>query len=58
MESGQVPLAELLSNFEKGTGLLQLCESRLKEAELRIDQLKKTASGASLSTFDSSESTS
>ncbi len=41
MESGQVPLAELLAKFEEGQKLLQLCEARLKEAEMKIELLKK-----------------
>lgn len=46
MESGEVPLAELLAKFEEGNLLLKTCESRLKEAELKIDQLKKAKDGA------------
>lgn len=45
MESGEVPLAELLTRFEDGTKLLKLCESRLKDAELRIELLKKQKDG-------------
>ena len=45
MESGEVPLAELLAKFEEGTKLLKLCESRLKDAELKIEQLKKQKDG-------------
>ena len=45
MESGDVPLAELLAKFEEGTRLLKLCEGRLKEAELKIEQLKKQKDG-------------
>jgi exodeoxyribonuclease VII small subunit len=41
MESGDVPLAELLAKFEEGNKLLKLCELRLKDAELKIEQLKK-----------------
>lgn len=41
MESGDVPLAELLAKFEEGSKLLKVCESRLKDAELKIEQLKK-----------------
>ncbi len=41
MESGQVPLAELLSKFEDGNKLLKICETRLKDAELKIEQLSK-----------------
>jgi len=41
MESGEVPLAELLAKFEEGTKLLKVCEARLKDAELKIELLKK-----------------
>ncbi len=46
MESGEVPLAELLAKFEEGNTLLKVCESRLKEAELKIEQLKKQKDGS------------
>ncbi len=46
MESGEVPLAELLAKFESGTKLLKVCESRLKDAELKIEQLKKQKDGS------------
>ncbi len=46
MESGEVPLAELLAKFEEGTKLLKNCESRLKDAELKIEQLKKQKDGS------------
>jgi exodeoxyribonuclease VII small subunit len=53
MESGDVPLADLIARFEQGSKLLQVCETRLKEAELRIEQLKKSKDGApSLEKFD------
>ncbi len=53
MESGEVPLAELLAKFEQGNQLLKVCESRLKEAELKIEQLKKQKDGsAAFTTFD------
>jgi len=45
MESGDVPLAELLAKFEEGSKLLKVCEARLKEAELKIEQLKKQKDG-------------
>ena len=45
MESGEVPLAELLAKFEEGTKLLKVCEIRLKDAELKIEQLKKQKDG-------------
>lgn len=40
MEGGEVPLAELVAKFEEGSKLLQLCQSRLREAELRVEQLR------------------
>ena len=45
MESGDVPLAELLAKFEDGSKLLKVCEARLKDAELKIEQLKKQKNG-------------
>lgn len=45
MESGEVPLADLLAKFEEGNKLLKICEGRLKEAELKIEQLKKQKEG-------------
>ena len=41
MESGDTPLADLLVKFEEGTRLLKICEARLKEAEVKIELLKK-----------------
>ncbi len=53
MESGDVPLADLLAKFEEGTRLLKHCEGRLKEAELKIEQLKKQKDGTvSFEKFD------
>ena len=55
MESGEVPLAELLAKFEEGTKLLKVCESRLKDAELKIEQLKKQKDGSvTFEKFDAS----
>ena len=45
MEEGEVPLAELLAKYEDGTKLLKICEARLQEAELKIEQLKKQKDG-------------
>jgi exodeoxyribonuclease VII small subunit len=46
MEQGEVPLAELLAKYEDGTKLLKICESRLKDAELKIEKLKKQKDGS------------
>jgi len=45
MESGDVPLAELLAKYEEGSTLLKVCETRLKDAELKIEQLKRQKDG-------------
>ena len=45
METGSTPLADLLVKFEEGTKLLKLCEARLKEAEVKIELLKKQKNG-------------
>ena len=41
MESGDLGLDDLLADFEKGIGLLRLCEQKLAEAEGRIEVLTK-----------------
>jgi exodeoxyribonuclease VII small subunit len=52
MESGEVPLADLLAKFEEGNKLLKHCETRLKEAELKIEQLKKERDGVVFTKFE------
>jgi exodeoxyribonuclease VII small subunit len=54
MEQGEVPLAELLARYEEGSKLLKVCEVRLKDAELKIEKLKKTKDGAAFEPFESS----
>jgi exodeoxyribonuclease VII small subunit len=54
MEQGEVPLAELLAKYEEGSKLLKVCESRLKDAELKIEKLKQAKDGGA--TFESFES--
>lgn len=41
MESGNLGLDALLADFEKGIGLLRVCENKLAEAEGRIEVLTK-----------------
>jgi len=55
MEQGEVPLADLLAKYEEGTKLLKVCETRLKDAELKIEKLKGTKDGAA--TFEAFETT-
>jgi exodeoxyribonuclease VII small subunit len=52
MEMGEVPLADLLAKFEEGNKLLKHCEGRLKDAELKIEQLKKERDGVAFTKFE------
>jgi exodeoxyribonuclease VII small subunit len=52
MESGDVPLADLLAKFEEGNTLLKQCEGRLKDAEIKIEQLKKERDGIAFAKFE------
>ncbi len=52
MEQGDVPLADLLAKFEEGNKLLKHCEARLKEAELKIEQLKKERDAVVFTKFE------
>ncbi len=45
MESDDLPLETLLAQFEEGTRLAGVCQNKLAEAELKIQQLEKTAAG-------------
>jgi exodeoxyribonuclease VII small subunit len=45
METGELPLETLLARFEEGTRLVRICQAKLEEAELKIQQLEKNATG-------------
>jgi exodeoxyribonuclease VII small subunit len=45
MESVDLPLESLLAKFEEGTRLVKLCQTKLEEAELKIQKLEKSAAG-------------
>jgi exodeoxyribonuclease VII small subunit len=45
MESDDLPLEMLLSKYEEGTKLVKICQEKLSEAELKIQQLEKNAAG-------------
>lgn len=45
MESDELPLETLLARYEEGTRLAALCQSKLEEAELKIQKLEKNSSG-------------
>ena len=45
MESQDLPLESLLARYEEGTRLAQICQEKLAEAELKIQQLEKNSAG-------------
>ena len=45
MEAQDLPLESLLARYQEGTALAQLCQAKLNEAELKIQQLEKNAKG-------------
>ena len=45
MESEDLPLETLLAKYEEGTQLSRVCQAKLAEAEVKIQQLEKTAAG-------------
>jgi exodeoxyribonuclease VII small subunit len=45
MESGELPLEALMTQFEEGTRLAKICQAKLAQAETKIQQLEKNAAG-------------
>lgn len=45
MESEELPLETLLAKYEEGTRLARVCQEKLTDAELKIQQLEKNAAG-------------
>jgi exodeoxyribonuclease VII small subunit len=45
MESEDLPLETLLAKYEEGTRLARVCQEKLSEAELKIQQLEKNSAG-------------
>lgn len=45
METDDLPLETLLARYEEGTRLVKICQEKLAEAELKIQQLEKSATG-------------
>ena len=45
MEAEDLPLETLLIKYEEGTQLARICQDKLAEAELKIQQLEKSAAG-------------
>ena len=45
MEADDLPLETLLAKYEDGAKLVKICQEKLAEAELKIQQLEKTVAG-------------
>ena len=45
METDDLPLETLLARYEEGSKLVKVCQDKLAEAELKIQQLEKSAAG-------------
>jgi exodeoxyribonuclease VII small subunit len=45
MESQDLPLETLLARYQEGSRLAQLCQAKLNEAELKVQQLEKNSKG-------------
>jgi exodeoxyribonuclease VII small subunit len=45
MEADDLPLETLLAKYEEGAKLVKICQAKLAEAELKIQQLEKNAAG-------------
>ena len=53
MESGDLPLETLMQKFEEGTQLAKVCQDKLAQAEVSIQQIEKNAAGElTLNPFD------
>jgi len=57
MEADDLPLETLLAKYEEGVTLVKICQEKLAEAELKIQQLEKNAAGEmKLKPFENVES--
>jgi len=45
MESGELPLETLMTQFEEGTRLAKICQAKLAQAETKIQLLEKNTAG-------------
>ncbi len=52
LEEGDVPLAELVEQYERGKKLLKTCEKHLNRAELKISKLQDEGPKTSLVSFE------
>lgn len=45
LERGDLPLAELLKTFEEGMEFAEICQTRLNDAQMTMDNILRTEEG-------------
>ena len=45
MESGKLPLEDLIVRYEEGMGLVKICQERLASAEQKIEIIARNSAG-------------
>ena len=50
LESGEAPLEESIALYERGEALRKHCETKLKDAELRVEKIVQGADGQAAGT--------
>lgn len=50
LESGDAPLDQTISLYERAMALKAVCDARLKDAEARIERIRTSADGAAIGT--------
>tara|TARA_B100000959_G_scaffold286412_1_gene364929 strand:- start:216 stop:476 length:261 start_codon:yes stop_codon:yes gene_type:complete len=56
IETGETPLDELIEKYEEGVDLLKACHARLREAELKIEEVKRKNDGLETTPFEAETS--
>jgi exodeoxyribonuclease VII small subunit len=46
LEDSRLPLDELVEKYERGAGLLRICQNRLNSAQQRIESITRTSTGS------------
>jgi exodeoxyribonuclease VII small subunit len=52
MEADDLPMETLLAKYEEGSKLVKICQGKLAEAELKIQQLEKNGGEIKLKPFE------
>lgn len=45
MENEEIPLEKIIEKYEEGIKLVKICQQRLSEAELKVQELEKKIGG-------------